>query len=211
MFQSGEVDYLVATDAIGMGLNMDLDHVAFARIVKFDGRGPRRLDRRRDRPDRRPRRAAYERRHLRHHRRARAARSRNRRGGRDSSLRPAERLYWRNARLRFRSSTRSWQASRRGPSTAAASSRRARPTTIARCGRWRATPRSRSTPHHRGAVRLLWEVCQIPDFRKVMSETHTRLLAQIYRHLAGPDERLPTEWVAGQMGVSTAPTATSTA
>src|SRR5919205_4545971 len=43
MFQAGEVDYLVATDAIGMGLNMDLDHVAFARTMKFDGRGPRHL------------------------------------------------------------------------------------------------------------------------------------------------------------------------
>src|SRR5665213_1751873 len=43
LFQSGEVDYLVATDAIGMGLNMDLDHVAFARLAKFDGRAPRRL------------------------------------------------------------------------------------------------------------------------------------------------------------------------
>src|ERR1700747_1806638 len=43
MFQAGEVDYLVATDAIGMGLNMDLDHVAFARLVKFDGEAPRRL------------------------------------------------------------------------------------------------------------------------------------------------------------------------
>src|SRR5499427_7737814 len=44
LFQAGEVDYLVATDAIGMGLNMDLDHVAFARTGKFDGRGPRRLN-----------------------------------------------------------------------------------------------------------------------------------------------------------------------
>jgi len=43
MYQAGEVDYMVATDAIGMGLNMDLDHVAFARLSKFDGRGPRRL------------------------------------------------------------------------------------------------------------------------------------------------------------------------
>src|SRR5438046_8061407 len=43
MFQAGEVDYLVATDAIGMGLNMDLDHVAFARLGKFAGRGPRQL------------------------------------------------------------------------------------------------------------------------------------------------------------------------
>ena len=43
LYQAGEVDYLVATDAIGMGLNMDIDHVAFARLGKFDGRGPRRL------------------------------------------------------------------------------------------------------------------------------------------------------------------------
>ena len=43
MFQSGEVDYIVATDAIGMGLNLDLDHVAFASLCKFDGRRKRRL------------------------------------------------------------------------------------------------------------------------------------------------------------------------
>ncbi len=43
MFQRGEVDYLVATDAIGMGLNMDVAHVAFAGLEKFDGRRERRL------------------------------------------------------------------------------------------------------------------------------------------------------------------------
>ncbi|MHA6718977.1 helicase-related protein [Sphingomonas sp. RS6] len=43
MFQAGEVDYLVATDAIGMGLNMDVHHVAFASLHKFDGRRQRRL------------------------------------------------------------------------------------------------------------------------------------------------------------------------
>jgi ATP-dependent RNA helicase SUPV3L1/SUV3 len=43
MFQAGEVDYLVATDAIGMGLNMDVNHVAFASLSKFDGRRQRRL------------------------------------------------------------------------------------------------------------------------------------------------------------------------
>src|SRR5688572_24181714 len=43
MFQAGEVDYLVATDAIGMGLNMDVAHVAFASLRKFDGRRQRRL------------------------------------------------------------------------------------------------------------------------------------------------------------------------
>uniref|UniRef100_UPI0030D9D983 helicase-related protein n=1 Tax=Pseudomonas proteolytica TaxID=219574 RepID=UPI0030D9D983 len=43
MFQAGEVDYLVATDAIGMGLNMDVAHVAFASLNKFDGHRQRRL------------------------------------------------------------------------------------------------------------------------------------------------------------------------
>src|SRR5260370_40413197 len=43
LYQSGEVDFLVATDAIGMGLNMDVDHVAFAGLTKFDGKRTRRL------------------------------------------------------------------------------------------------------------------------------------------------------------------------
>ena len=49
-------------------------------------------------------------------------------------------------------------------------------------------------------VRLLWQVCQNPDFRKVMSETHARLLSRIYRHLAAPAARLPSDWVADQVG-----------
>ena len=52
---------------------------------------------------------------------------------------------------------------------------------------------------NRPAVRLLWEVCQIPDFRKVLSDAHTRLLSQIYRHLMTPEARLPEEWVAKQV------------
>src|SRR6201992_2234679 len=43
LYQSGDVDFLVATDAIGMGLNMDVDHVAFAAMDKFDGMGMRPL------------------------------------------------------------------------------------------------------------------------------------------------------------------------
>ncbi len=43
LYQSGDVDYLVATDAIGMGINMDLDHIYFSNIKKFDGKKIRRL------------------------------------------------------------------------------------------------------------------------------------------------------------------------
>jgi ATP-dependent RNA helicase SUPV3L1/SUV3 len=49
-------------------------------------------------------------------------------------------------------------------------------------------------------VRLLWDVCQIPDFRNVMTDAHTRLLGRIYRHLRGPEGRLPEDWVAAQVG-----------
>ena len=48
-------------------------------------------------------------------------------------------------------------------------------------------------------IRLLWEVCQIPDFRKILSDAHTRLLGQIYHHLTGPTEKLPPDWVAEQI------------
>ena len=71
LYQNGDVDHLVATDAIGMGLNLDINHVAFSGLVKFDGRKHRHLDAERAGADRRPRRALHHRRHLRRHRRGR--------------------------------------------------------------------------------------------------------------------------------------------
>ncbi len=44
LYQSGDVDFLVATDAIGMGINMDLDHIYFSNLKKFDGRKLRKLN-----------------------------------------------------------------------------------------------------------------------------------------------------------------------
>ena len=44
-------------------------------------------------------------------------------------------------------------------------------------------------------VRLLWDVCQVPDFRKTMTEEHTRLLAQLFEHLTQGGERLPEDWI----------------
>ena len=78
LYQSGDVDYLVATDAIGMGLNLDVDHVAFASDRKFDGYQFRKLNTVRTGADRRPRRPRPARRHLRHHRPLPAVRRRDR-------------------------------------------------------------------------------------------------------------------------------------
>ncbi|HEV2546140.1 MAG TPA: helicase-related protein [Stellaceae bacterium] len=198
MFQSGEVDYLVATDAIGMGLNMDLDHVAFARLVKFDGEAPRRLA-----PAEIAQIAGRAGRHM-----------SDGTFGTTSELGeiepavveavenhrfdPLRRLFWRNARLDYdspRALLKSLEV--RPPSPGLAAAREADDhralRALAQQGEIAALAR------HPAAVRLLWEVCQIPDFRKVMSDTHARLLGQIYRHLAGPQERLPSDWVARQV------------
>ena len=91
MYQAGEVDYLVATDAIGMGLNMDVDHVAFAALAQVRRRALGARSRRRARADRRPRRPLHEGRHLRHHRRGRRARPGRGGGDRAPPLRPAGR------------------------------------------------------------------------------------------------------------------------
>jgi ATP-dependent RNA helicase SUPV3L1/SUV3 len=198
MFQAGEVDYLVATDAIGMGLNMDLDHVAFARTGKFDGRGPRRL-------------TAAEMAQI----AGRAGRHMSdgtfgttaEQGPLDPEIVEAvethrfdslTQLNWRNTRLRFGSVAALLQSlDERPPIPGLVKAREADDHRALRALARNQQIVERAT--HPGAVRLLWEVCQIPDFRKVMSESHTRLLAHCFLHLAGPAERLPIDWIAGQM------------
>ena len=198
MFQSGEVDYLVATDAIGMGLNMDLDHVAFAHIGKFDGRAQRRLN---------AAEIAQIAGRAGRHMSAGTFGTTAEEGPLDPAIveavqshrfDPLTRLNWRNSRLRFDSIDTLLQSLDEPPSLPGlvpapeADDQRA----------LRSLARQREVTalvRHPGAVRLLWEVCQIPDFRKVMSDSHARLLMQCFVHLAGPDERLPTAWIARQM------------
>ena len=199
MFQAGEVDYLVATDAIGMGLNMDVDHVAFAKLAKFDGRGPRRLTA------------------------AEIAQIAGRAGRHMSAgtfgttaelapldpeiveavenhrFDPLERLYWRNSRLDFSSVAALLRSLDERPSLRGLMPAREADDHLALLALAK-MPDIAAASSNPARIRLLWEVCQIPDFRKVMSDTHARLLAQIFRHLAGAAERLPAEWVSRQVG-----------
>jgi ATP-dependent RNA helicase SUPV3L1/SUV3 len=198
MFQAGEVDYLVATDAIGMGLNMDLDHVAFARLAKFDGRGPRRLSA------------------------AEIAQIAGRAGRHMSDgtfgttadegpldpaivasveehrFEPLTHVSWRNTRLRFDTVGALLRSlDERPPKPELVQARDADDHRALQLLSRNAEVMGLAT--HPGAVRLLWEVCQIPDFRKVMSDSHARFLAHCFGHLAGPAERLPGAWVGAQM------------
>lgn len=198
LYQSGDVDYLVATDAVGMGLNMDVDHVAFARITKFDGMAPRRLL-----PTEVAQIAGRAGRHTRD----------GTFGVTDqvTELHPdlierveehqfdsLKAVMWRNTDLRFDSvgfllksleqrSTIPELIRVREADDHLALQALARDEEIARLAKGRA------------AVRLLWDVCGVPDFRKILSDAHTRLLGQMYRFLVRPAGRLPLDWVGKQV------------
>jgi ATP-dependent RNA helicase SUPV3L1/SUV3 len=198
MFQAGEVDYLVATDAIGMGLNMDLNHVAFARLAKFDGRGIRRL-------------SAAEIGQI----AGRAGRHMNDgtfgstadEGPLDPEIVGAveahkfealTRIAWRNSALKFNSVGALLNSlDEPPPAPGLVQTREADDHQVLRTLSRHAEVAALAT--NPAAVRLLWEICQIPDFRKMMSDSHARFLAQCFLHLAGPGERLPTPWIASQI------------
>jgi ATP-dependent RNA helicase SUPV3L1/SUV3 len=202
MFEAGEVDYLVATDAIGMGLNLNLEHVAFARLAKFDGQALRRL--------RAPELAQIAGRAGRHMSDGTFGTT-NEIGPIDPAVVEAveehrfdahEFIYWRTRDLDFRSPRSLLKSLERRPPTHLLS--RAR-----ECEDMQALnllSRDRQIldlAAHREAVRLLWDVCQIPDFQKILSDQHARLLGQVYRHLMAPGTggsgRLPPDWVAGHI------------
>ncbi len=195
MYQAGEVDYLVATDAIGMGLNMDVNHVAFAQTRKFDGRVPRQLT-----PPELAQIAGRAGRHM-----------NDGTFGTTNDIGPLDpevieriethsfdalrTVFWRNSRLRY-TSLAALQASLAQPPVAAGLVRaRAADDELALAALAR-EPEVAGLADTPGAVGRLWDVCRIPDFGNVLTDGHTRLLARIYRYLIGPGGRLPTDWIA---------------
>jgi ATP-dependent RNA helicase SUPV3L1/SUV3 len=199
LYQEKEVDFLVATDAIGMGLNMDVDHVAFAGLGKFDGHRPRRLT---------PAEVAQ-------------IAGRAGRGMRDGTFGttteclplpdeivskveahefdPLEFLCWRNEELDFSGIDPlldSLTAPPPRPGLVKGNDASDQETLLALSR----DPDIRSMARGRKAVRLLWEACQIPDFRKLADDTHTKLCARVFAHVV-KDGQLPTDWLAGQIGL----------
>jgi ATP-dependent RNA helicase SUPV3L1/SUV3 len=197
LYQNKEVDFLVATDAIGMGLNMDVDHVAFAGLHKFDGHRPRPL-------------TAAE---------VAQIAGRAGRGMRDGTFgttgtcppldddlvedveahrfEPLEQLAWRNGALDF-ASVEALLASLTLPPPGPGLVRghdAADLQTLQALGR---DADLAPLAHGRARVRLLWDACQIPDFRKYADDSHVRLCGRVFAHLAR-DGRLPEDWIAGQI------------
>jgi ATP-dependent RNA helicase SUPV3L1/SUV3 len=194
MFQSGEVDYLVATDAIGMGLNMDVNHVWFASLRKYDGRALRPL-----RSVELAQIAGRAGRHMNDGTFGTTAEV----GGLEPDMveaienhrfDPLRDVQWRNSDLDFRSVPALIASLNQPPSHAALQRVREQDDQLAL---QTLSAHSEFLPrlHTPQRVKLLWEVCQVPDFRKTMTEEHTRLLGQLFEHLTQGGERLPEDWI----------------
>ena len=193
MFQAGEVDCLVATDAIGMGLNLDIDHVAFAELHKFDGRESRAL-------------SAAELGQI-------AGRAgRHCADGTFGALSPrvlpppvaldiehhrfpsVRRVVWRSADLDPSSLDALGASLRQRPTRPSFQLvERADDSTVLGLLAERPEIRARAVGAER--VALLWEVCQIPDFRKILLEHHAGLCGEIFLQLTGARARLNPDWL----------------
>lgn len=193
MFQAGEVDHLVATDAIGMGLNLDIHHVGFLSLRKFDGKEVRALE-----PAELAQIAGRAGRHL----------TDGSFGGVLPQIIPPqlalaieehrfaslERLYWRNADLEM-TSIEALSTSLRAPPP----SRRLKlaPSTedSAALARLAEDPKIKARARTEELVRLLWDVCKIPDYRKLLFESHVALLSELFLQLTGPRGVLDPDWM----------------
>ncbi|UHC18415.1 helicase [Methylobacterium currus] len=194
LYQSGEVDYLVATDAVGMGLNLDVDHVAFASNRKFDGTRFRDLS-----PSEMAQIAGRAGRHLRDGTFGTTGRCPPLEAEMVEALEshtfePLRMLQWRNPDLDFGSidalrRSLGEHPTERGLTRAPIGDDEAALDLLAKEDDIRAYATSRN------AVERLWMVCGVPDYRKSAIQTHADLIAQLFRFLMrGMAGRIPVDW-----------------
>ncbi|WP_181893312.1 helicase-related protein [Falsiruegeria mediterranea] len=197
LYQNGEVDYLVATDAIGMGLNLDVDHVAFSALSKFDGRRMRPLA-----PNELAQIAGRAGRGMSDGTFGVTGEARPLDDGMaqaimDHRFTPLKKLNWRNAALQFgsiESLIRSLEESPKGENLLKA--READDLQALKSLSQVAEVTARASSGD--SVRLLWDVCRIPDFRGISHAEHASLLEVIFGHL---HERghIPDDFMARQI------------
>ena len=200
LYQAGEVDYLVATDAIGMGLNLDVHHVAFSGVSKFDGRRMRPLA---------PNELAQ-------------IAGRAGRGMADGSFgvtgeapeldegvanaivnhrfAPIKRLQWRNSDLTFSNIDVLIERLGISPTNEVFIKARDADDLIA-LKNLAEMSEIRARAGNTSSVRLLWDVCRIPDFRGISPADHATLLSTIFNHLHETG-KLPEAWLARQINLT---------
>jgi ATP-dependent RNA helicase SUPV3L1/SUV3 len=197
MFQTGEVDYLVATDAIGMGLNLDLSHVAFASTRKFDGRDVRELD-----PAELGQIAGRAGRYLSDGTFGTLAPQRlspqTAAAIEAHAFSPLRRLVWRNPELDMTSVDALLTSLARRP-RARSLKRVESAEDMAALIALSKLPEVRARATQAESVLLLWEVCRIPDYRKLLLEAHVGLLFEIFWRLSAAPGFLDEDFLASRV------------
>jgi ATP-dependent RNA helicase SUPV3L1/SUV3 len=198
MFQRGEVDYLVATDAIGMGLNMDVTHVAFAGLEKFDGRRERRLTiaemaQIAGRAGRHQRDGSFGTLGLTEE--SGGFSEREIEAIEEHRFRPLDSVYWRNADLDF-TDVRALIASLEMKSDDPVL--RSAPEAIDLAVLKLIAEDPAITAKRGVQARRLWAVCGLPDFRKVGPMHHARMVRRLFSYI-GEGGHIPHEWFAAEV------------
>jgi ATP-dependent RNA helicase SUPV3L1/SUV3 len=202
MYQSGEVDYIVATDAIGMGLNMDIAHVAFASLGKFDGRRHRRLTLSEmaqiaGRAGRFQKDGSFGTVQL-GTAEAASFSPEEIEGLEEHRFEPLEHLVWRNTELDFGTLARLIAALDARPPRGELQ-RGDDAIDLAVLKRLAGEPWvMERAPGPRGVSRL-WAACGLPDYRKTGAEQHARLVGRVFRHLSEANGKLPDAWIASEL------------
>jgi len=198
LYQSGEVDFIVATDAIGMGLNLDVDHVAFASLRKFDGVRRRMLT---------PAEIAQI--------AGRAGRFRTdgtfgvtgdcqtiaddvARKVEDHQFEAVTSVQWRNADLDY-SSMDALSASLTAASPNPALRRTREASDEVALNTLAEDIEIAPRLNNEAAVRRLWSACQLPDFRHATIDQHVRLISRMARGLLSDDGHLPEAWIGAEI------------
>ena len=194
LFQRGEVDYLVATDAIGMGLNMDVKHVAFAGLTKFDGRRTRRL-------------------HIPEMAQIAGRAGRHQTDGSFGTLslggesapefsdeeihaieghhfRPLDNVYWRNPDLDFSDVASLIASLEIKPDEGML---RSAPLSIDLAVLKQLAEEPAIASASGACVKRLWSCCGLPDFRKVGPQHHARMVRRIYSYI-GEGGHISQDW-----------------
>ena len=201
LYQNGDVDFLVATDAIGMGLNLDLDHVAFAGLRKFDGQVHRDLT-----PAELGQIAGRAGRHMNDGTFGVTAQVPpfepdliNRLE--DHSFDAVGMLQWRNRKLDFTSIERLKDSLRDTPEHPRLIRSRMVDDVIAleNVSRDAAV---RDMASGKAGVGLLWEMCQIPDYRKISAASHAELVSTLFRFVMSDAGKIPADWFARQVALA---------
>ena len=200
LYQSGDVDYLVATDAIGMGINMDLDHVYFSNLKKFDGQKLRRLN-------------LYEIGQI----AGRAGRYLNNGYfgitgdcGEISSdeaeviekhkFTEIQNIFWRNSKLNFNNKISLLKSLEEKPNKDWLKR-------INECEDEKVLKYFlKDTPNiniedNSEILKIIWECCQIPDFVKKTYGHHVEIVSKVFTFLTGKTRKIPNQYMKGQLSV----------